>query len=112
MTTLNINDFRYAYYDRKFYVIPLDRYEEFMNIKRDKITPKVDPYKFSVAMLSQFRKRIYITLTNYEFEYDVGFKRDWIALVEGVNEGMRLFEEHIERRKKKPTKKKEWWRVL
>lgn len=106
------NDFQYAYHDRNFYVIPKENYIEFKSITRDKVTPTVNPYKFSVAMLSQFRKKIYITLTNYEFEYDVGFKRDWIALTEGINEGIRLFEELIARRKLKPKKKRKRFILL
>ncbi len=100
------NYYQYAYHDRKFYVMPKENYIEFKSITRDGVTPTVNPYKFSVAMLSQFRRKIYITLTNYEFEYDVGFKRDWIALLEGINEGIRLFEELIARRKEVVPKKK------
>ena len=100
------NDYQYVYYDSKFFVMAKELYEEYMNTKRAGVMSKVDPYKFSVAMLSQFRKRIYITLINYEFSYDVGFKRDWIALKEGIDEGVRLFEELIERRKQKPKKKR------
>ncbi len=77
-----------------------EQHIEFMSIERDLTRPTVDPYKFSVAMLTYFRKKIYITLTNYEFEFNVGFKRDWIALVEGINEGIRIFEEEIETMKK------------
>lgn len=100
------NEYQYVYYDRKFFVIPKDYYEEYMSMKRDSVTPKVDPYKFSVAMISRVSRRMYITLTNYEFEYDVGFKRDWTALKEGVDDGLRLFQELIDSHKQKPKKKK------
>jgi hypothetical protein len=104
------NDFSYVEHDRKFFVMPAEMYEEYMQMPRTtstlNFTKKVDPYKYSVAMLSRFKKKIYITLTNYEFEYDVGFKRDWIELVEAVNEGIRIYEELIESRKKVPKKRK------
>jgi hypothetical protein len=104
------NDFSYVEHDHKFYVMPAEMYEEYMEMPRTtstlNFTKKVNPYKYSVAMLSRWRKKIYITLTNYEFEYDVGFKRDWIELVEAVNEGIRIYEELIEMRKQKPKKKR------
>lgn len=98
--------YKYIWYDGNFWVLPSWQYEEFMNIPRNRITPRVDPYKFSVAMISLFRKKLYVTMTNRYGDFEVGFKRDWIALFEAINEGIRLFEEEIERRKLKKKQKK------
>ncbi len=104
------NEYQYVYHEKKFYVMSRELYIEYKNIPRDtstnNFTSKVNPYKFSVAMLSRFRKRIYVTLTNYEFEYDIGFKQDWILFKDGVDEGIRMFEDLIEKMKQKPKKKR------
>jgi len=103
VTTYEMNDYKHVKYEGDFYLIPDLQYVEYMSIPRNSTRPKVDPYKFSVAKISSYEKKPYITLTNYEFEYDVGFKRDWIDLVEAINEGIRLWHKDKER---KPKKKK------
>ena len=105
MTTYNSTSYKYVKYDSDWYVIPDFHYEEYMSIPRNSIRPKVDPYKFSVAKISSYEKKPYVTLTNYEFEFDVGFQRDWIDLVEAINEGLRLWKKDRER----PLKKKSRW---
>ncbi len=109
MTTYETNAYKYVKYEGDFYIIPDFHYEEYMSIPRNTTRPRVDPYKFSVAKISSYEKKPYVTLTNYEFEYDVGFKRDWIDLVEAINHGLRLWEKSRER---KPKKKKSWLRNL
>lgn len=104
--------YKYIWYDRDFWVLPTWQYEEIMNIPRNKVTPTIDPYKFSVAKLSRFRGKIYITMTQrHEGDFEVGFERDWIAFTEAITEGIRLYKEEIERRKL-PGKEKKRWRIF
>ena len=109
MTTYETNSYKYVKYEGDFYIIPDFHYEEYMSIPRNTTRPRVDPYKFSVAKISSYMKKPYVTLTNYEFEYDVGYKRDWVDLVEAINHGIYLWEKSRER---KPKKKKSWLRSL
>lgn len=106
MTTYNYNDFKFVKYDGELFIIPNFHYDEYMSVPRNSTLPKIDPYKYSVAKISTYEKKPYITLTNYEFEYDVGFKRDWIDLVEAINEALRLWQKSKERRPKKDKKGK------
>ena len=92
--------YEYIMYDNKFWVIPEWQYEEFMSIERNSTNPTVNPYKFSVAMISMFRNKLYITMTQrHEGDFEVGFKRDWKALYEAINEGMRIYQEIMDSRK-------------
>jgi hypothetical protein len=110
MTTYDYNPYKYVKYESNFFVLPDELYTEFMNIPRNSTNPRVDPYKYSVAMLTSTKRGIVISLTNYEFEHTVGYKRDWIAMIEAIDEGIRRFEIIIEERKKK-KKKKKWWQL-
>jgi len=99
--------YKYIWYSGNFWVLPTWQYEEFMSIPRNSTAPTQDPYKFSVAMLSRFRGRIYVTLTQrHEGDFEVGFMRDWIAFVEAITEGIHLYKEEIEKRRPEKIKKK------
>ena len=92
--------FKHVKYKGAWYVLGEEEYIEYMNIPRDLTNPTVDPYKFSVAMIwYTVRKMPYVTLiTGYESNFEVGLKRDWIAFVEAINEGIKLFQKDIDRR--------------
>ncbi len=92
--------YKHVKYKGAWYVMHTEQHIEFMNIPRDSTNPIVDPYKFSVAMLTRRKKRIYVALiTGSNYEFDIGIKREWIAFVEAINEGMKLFQEDIDRQK-------------
>lgn len=92
------DEYHYVKYRWQWFVLGRDSYEEFMSIPRDSTVPFVDPYKFSVAMLSKKGRQIHVTLiTGYEYDFEIGIKRDWIAFVEAIYKGIEMFEADIDR---------------
>jgi len=104
-------NYYYVKYRRDFYVLHQLEYQEFTEIPRSASQPTIDPYKFSVAKISQFRYRSYVTLTNYEFENPIGFKRDWTAFKEAIDEGLRLHQEYLDSIERPKEEKSRWEKV-
>lgn len=99
--------YHFIMYKKELYVLDHAEWMEYKTIPRTTID-KFDPYKFSVAQLSSFKNKVYVTLTNYEFEFPIGFKRDWEALKESIDEAIRIYREYLDRPKTDPKKKGGW----
>lgn len=95
-------EYKYVKYKGQYFILDPHNFEEYMNEERSPSRPTIDPYKYSVAMLTKQprSKRIMVSITvNFPSEFDIGFKRDWIAFREAIDEGIRIFEEEIEEKR-------------
>lgn len=97
--------YHFVMYKRELYILDNAEWVEYKTIPRT-VTEKFDPYKFSVCKLSTFKNKVYINLINYEFEFPIGFKRDWEALKESIDEGIRIYREYLDKPKKQKKKKR------
>lgn len=106
-------EYKYVKYENQYFILDPNNFEEYMNEERSSSRPTIDPYKYSVAMLSNHRGRVFVSLTiNFITEFTIGFKRDWNAFKEAIDEGIRIFEEEIEEKKRQKQLKGKKGKVL